>query len=271
MDVRAFLFKPLEHKLFTAQLTAAEQGILAGSSLASSRALDLGLCILASSTDGQKVQQGFCVLRVRGSAEQMSRGEEELLACLGKTSGVATAAARFAAMARGRARIVCGGWKKVAPDLRKDLREAIAIGGASIRLLDEPFVYLDKNFVRMFSSMTEAINRGCSLNGRTVAVQIRGDNGFVAEEAWGAYSAGAGVLMVDTGKVEDLRAVVEAARSGGFRNKVKFAFSGGVTSERLEEVIAAGADIIDIGRAIIDAPLLDFRFDVETWGQTHEN
>jgi nicotinate-nucleotide pyrophosphorylase (carboxylating) len=69
--------------------------------------------------------------------------------------------------------------------------------------------------------------------------------------------------MVDTGSVEDLREVVEEARRQGFRQRVKIAFGGSVTAQRLEEVVAAGADIIDIGRAIIDAPILDFRLDVQ--------
>jgi nicotinate-nucleotide pyrophosphorylase (carboxylating) len=78
-----------------------------------------------------------------------------------------------------------------------------------------------------------------------------------------AFNAGAGVLMVDTGSVEDLCEVVETARRQGFRQRVKIAFGGGVTAQRLEEVVAAGADIIDIGRAIIDAPIIDFRLDVQ--------
>jgi len=93
-------------------------------------------------------------------------------------------------------------------------------------------------------------------------VQIRGETGPISEEAVLACRAGASVLMVDTGSVKDLREVEEAARRHGFRDRVKIAFGGGVTAERLEEVVAAGADIIDIGRAIIDAPILDFRLDV---------
>jgi len=56
--------------------------------------------------------------------------------------------------------------------------------------------------------------------------------------------------------------MVDAANLQGFRQGVKIAFGGGVTSEMLEEVVGGGADIIDIGRAIIDAPILDFRLDV---------
>lgn len=44
--------------------------------------------------------------------------------------------------------------------------------------------------------------------------------------------------------------------------RVKIAFAGGVTFSSLDDVIAAGADIVDVGRSVIDAPLVDFRFDV---------
>jgi nicotinate-nucleotide pyrophosphorylase (carboxylating) len=263
MDIRAFLFEPLEQKIFSARLTAAQSGILAGAGSAVHRASSLGLIVLSSLPDGSRLFPGCVALHVRGTAEQMARGEEELLACVGKASGVATAASCFTAVARERARIVCGAWKKVSPDLRKELRQAIATGGAGMRLVDDPFVYLDKNFVRMFSGVAEAVRRACLMNGRVVVVQIRGDTAPIGEEACVAYDAGAGVLMVDTGKVEDLRAVVDMALRRGFRDRVRIAFGGGVTCDRLEVVITAGADAIDIGRAVIDAPLLDFRFDVE--------
>jgi len=263
MDVRLYLFEPLNGQLFAANLTAAESGILAGTTFALNRASELGLSVLTHIPDGSDLQPGVCVLSLRGTAEQIARAEEELLGCVGKPSGVATASRRFAGLAGGRARIVCGAWKKVVPEIRKQLREAIAIGGACVRLLDEPFVYLDKNFVRMFAGITEVVGRAHSMNGRVVAVQIRGETGPIVEEAVLACRAGAGVLMVDTGSVKDLLEVVEATHRHGFRQRVKIAFGGGVTAERLEEVVAAGADIIDIGRAIIDAPIVDFRLDVQ--------
>lgn len=263
MDLREYLFEPLGANSFTARLTAAEPGILAGMSNALGQASVLDLTVLSSAGEGSRLLPGTCVLEVSGNAEQIARAEEQLLACVGKPSGVATAAAAFCDAARGRARIVCGAWKKVGVEVRQSLRAAIAVGGAGIRLVDEPFVYIDKNYVRMFSGIAEVVGRACSMNGRVVAVQLRGETGPIFEEAWAACCAGARILMVDTGKVEDLRAVVETAVQRGFRDRTKIAFGGSVTPERLQEVIAAGADIIDIGRAIIDAPLIDFRFDVQ--------
>ncbi|MEW6442835.1 MAG: nicotinate-nucleotide pyrophosphorylase [bacterium] len=263
MDLRAFLFEPLRGRTFSARLTSTEPGLLAGVDLLLERASHLSLAVVARMEDGAALQPGACVLRVNGSPAQIARGEEELLACVGKPSGVATAAARYVALARDRARIVCGAWKKVAPELRPALRKAIATGGAGIRLVSEPFIYLDKNHVRMFSGVSEAVARAHAMNGRVVAVQLRGETAPIAAEALTACSAGAGVLMVDTGSVKDLRAVVDIVRASGYAACVKIAFGGGVTHERLDEVILAGAQIVDIGRAIIDARLLDFSFDIE--------
>lgn len=263
MDVRRYLFEPLDGQVFTADITAVEPGILAGISLALARASELGLSIQAHLPEGSRLHPGACALTVRGNAEQIACAEENLLGCIGKPSGIATMAGRFAARADGRVRVVCGAWKKVAPEIRKQLREAIALGGAGMRLVDEPFVYLDKNFVRMFAGISAVVARARSMDGRIVVVQIRGETAPIDEEASLAYRAGARVLMVDTGVVNDLIEVVGGASLHGFRQQVKIAFAGGVTAERLEDVITAGADIVDVGRAIIDAPILDFRLDVQ--------
>jgi len=262
MEIRAYLFEPLKGDSFVAQLNAAEPGILAGTELLRKRSAELGFAIEFLAEDGSMVTSGSTILRLIGEAEEIARAEEELLACVGKSSGVATAAARFRAQAGNRARIVCGAWKKVTPESRKVLRQAIAVGGVGIRLIDEPFVYLDKNYVRMFGSVKKVVERACGIESRIVAVQIRGDTDHIFREACEAFEAGARVFMIDTGNVADLGTVVETADREGFRAHVRIAFAGGVTSLTLGSVIAAGADIVEVGRPIIDANLLDFRLDV---------
>ena len=76
MDIRAFLFEPLLGLSFAADLTAVEPGILAGSSLARTRALELGLRVEEPALDGTRLDIGSLVLRVGGSAEEIARGEE---------------------------------------------------------------------------------------------------------------------------------------------------------------------------------------------------
>lgn len=263
MDLRTYLFEPLTGRTYTAVITATEPGLLAGGRDAQNRAVELGLRIQYLAADRLPLQAGTAVLRVAGSAEQMARGEEELLACFGKASGVATTAARFVAQTAGRARIVCGAWKKVAREQRALLRSALNLGGAGMRLLDQPFIYLDKNYVRMFGDIGAVVRRARSFDGRMVAVQLRGESATIREEARQAIHAGAAVVMIDTGNITDLQQIVTMAQQEGFRQQVQIAFGGGVDFRNLHRIIAAGANIIDVGRAIIDAPLLDFRFDVE--------
>ncbi len=263
VDVRDQLLEPVAGRRFDFELTAAECAVLAGRPRPSAveaavPALDLEWL----AADGQRVSPGTAVCRGRGDAWQVARAEEQLLALVGKASGVATAAARMVEIAGGRARVVCGAWKKVRPEVREELRRAAALGGVGVRVLDRPFVYLDKNHVRMLGGVGAAVRQARRVPGRSVVVQLRGETAGIAEEARQAAGAGAEVLMVDTGRLADLAEVAGLAASGGLAASVEIAFAGGVTAASLPEVIERGAAVVDVGRAILDAPMVDFRLDV---------
>ncbi|MGA7642264.1 MAG: hypothetical protein WBW56_08680, partial [Syntrophobacteraceae bacterium] len=72
------------------------------------------------------------------------------------------------------------------------------------------------------------------------------------------------VIMVDTGDLKDLGMVVQALRKNDLRSSVEVAFSGNIELEDLKHISCAGADVLDIGYAILDAPCLPMRFDVVT-------
>lgn len=266
MELREFLFAPLAGQARNFTITAREKGVFSGTARLKELSDELGLDVTWIAPEGYTLEEGTCVFRARGEAGAIIRAEEMLLGVIGKPSGVATAAARFVRKAAGRVKIVCGAWKKVDPAVRDVLRQAIHSGGAGIRITDRPFIYLDKNYVRLLGGVGPAVKRARAYDPeRVVAVQIRGENEPLDGEAEAAFSAGAGILMVDTGRLEDLERIVTAAQNGGWRGEVKLAFAGGVTLEELKAVIAAGADIVDVGRAIIDAPLLDLSLDVEKY------
>lgn len=261
--MREFLFQPLENRRFRFAIRAREAGVLSGVAALKERAGEAALEVFLMLPEGSPVSPDQAVLVARGNAEQVARAEEMLLGTVGKPSGVATAAAAMVRNA-GRAKIVCGAWKKVGVAVRAELRQAITTGGAGIRISDRPFIYLDKNYVRMFGDIRRAVARARSYDQqRLVAVQLRGEGRPVDVEAAEAVAAGADIVMVDTGRLADLRAVVEAGRSDGWLGRVQLAFGGGVAADKVAEVVEAGADIVDVGRAIIDAPLLDFTLDVE--------
>lgn len=263
MELREFLFKPLQDKEFSFVISAQESGVFSGAKRLGQELDGLAVKVHWIADEGLALQPGTVVLRGSGSAEIVAKAEEMLLGAIGKASGVATAAAEFIKQAGGRIKVVCGAWKKVAPEVRPELRQAIATGGAGMRITDVPFIYLDKNYVRMFGGVGPAVSRAVAFDSeRLVAVQLRGELQPVAEEAKEAVGSGAGILMIDTGNIEDLKEVIELAKESNWHN-VEFAFGGSVTQKGFQAVVEAGANIVDVGRAIIDAQLLDFRLDVE--------
>jgi len=156
-DVRDALFGAVAGRRYGFEMTACRGGVLAGSSRLREAAARLGVEVETLASDGDRLATGSLILAARGDAWQVARAEEQLVGLVAKASGVATAAAELVAQAAGRARVVCGAWKKVAPECRADLRAAIATGGAGLRILDRPFVYLDKNYVRMLGGVVTRI------------------------------------------------------------------------------------------------------------------
>lgn len=262
MELREFLFEPLRDRRYTFVIRAREKGILSGTAKLQELAADLEIEVIAAAQEGFILTPGAVVFAAKGHAEMVARAEELLMGAIGKPSGVATAAAEIVKEAN-PVKVVCGAWKKVSQAVKGELRQAVMASGAGLRMSEQPFVYLDKNYIRMFGGVSKAVTRAKRYDeSRLVVAQLRGELGDIVEEARSAVEAGAGILMVDTGLLKDLKAILAAAEAGGWRNKVQIAFAGGVSPEELNQVIRVRPDIIDVGRAILDAPLLDFSLDV---------
>jgi nicotinate-nucleotide pyrophosphorylase (carboxylating) len=140
------------------------------------------------------------------------------------------------------------------------IRAAITAGGAAPRIADWPFAYLDKNFVSMLGGIQgtlDAVAAHPELADYQLVIQV-GD----AEEACVAARGGAHIVFVDTGRIDDVTTVSKALRAAGLRDRVRLAFGGGVQLTDIDRLRELDVDIVDVGRAIVDAPLLDMRFRV---------
>ena len=241
-----------------AVVEAAQSGVAAGGGL-----LDSKLAPASAGRwrvvfrDGQAVGAGDVLVEIEGEACELGVAEDFVLGPLGFASGVATRARTFREAAPAQLSVACGGWKKLPAALKPCLRAGLAAAGVLPRLVDGDFVYLSKNAVLLLGGVAPAIAAAVELGRGPVAVQIRS-----VEEARAALGAGAGVLMVDTGRLTDLRDVHAALRADGDRDRVTLAFGGGVTLDDLAPAAEAGAQAVDVGRAILDAPLLDLRMRV---------
>ena len=261
IDVPQVAFSHLMQKIVRAEIVSLEKGIVAGTDKLEARARLLGLQYRVYVPPGAEVQPGQVIASVIGNPVQVTQGEDLLLGTIAKVSGVATAA-REAVRRAGNIRVVCGAWKKMPVEMKQELREALSAGGVDTCILPRPFLYLDKNYIRIFGSLSKALDAAYFFPGRPIAIQLRSEAHLIGEEALAAARSGVQVLMVDTGRVCDLREVSETMRQEGLRQHVQLAFAGGLTLSDLDNLRNEDLDIVDIGRAILDAPLIDFRYDV---------
>lgn len=248
-------------RLCTAVLRSREEGALAGIRFAEQAASALGIKAEWKREDGENIRKEEEIARFKSLPEPVLKFENLVIGLISKPSGIASAARRALHAGSGKIRLVCGGWKKH-PFLIKELvREAVAAGGLGQRILDEPFLYLDKNYVRLFGGIGQTL-RAVAADRTAKVIQVRGEYAPIAQEAREAIRCGARVVMVDTGSWEDLDEVLPVIKAVKPSSGVQVAFAGGIRIEDIPALVRKGVDILDIGATILDAPWLELSYDV---------
>ena len=261
IDIRDLIFESIRDRRYVAQICARAAGVLSGITLLRDKGEEIGVTFLRLLSDGDLLERGTVVAQFTGTAKQIALSEDNLIGLVAKYSGVAAAAARAKALS-GRIHVVCGAWKKMPVESKQWLRRAVETGGLPTRISDRNFVYLDKNYVRMLGGIKPTLEAVRKLDQRVKSIQIRGETAPIEEEAEEAVAGGANILMIDTGKLDDVRRVSRRLRDKALRGSVRLAFAGDLSIEQLATLQSEDIDIVDIGRAVIDAPLLDMRLDV---------
>ena len=253
-DPRETIFAGIADRVFVATLIADDEGIVSPVSAAAEAAHGIGLQIEFALQETGYVRPGDEILRFRGTPMQIALAEERVVGLLAKASGIATAARRFVDRAQGSPRIVSGAWKKLPVSVKDTIRSAITAGGADPRIATWPFVYLDKNFVTMLGGPERTLNAVAEMKNHRKVIQLDDANAAVT-----AARAGADIVFIDTGRAEDAETAARQLREVGLRDRVELAFGGGVRLEDIDDLKRLDVDTVDVGRAIVDAPLLDMR------------
>jgi nicotinate-nucleotide pyrophosphorylase (carboxylating) len=253
-DLRDIIFAGIADRSFVAALIADDEGIVSPVAAAAAMAREIGLDIQFQVNEARHVRPGDEILRLQGPAMRIAVAEEQVVGLLAKASGIATAARRFVDRAQGRPRIVSGAWKKLPLAMKETIRSAIVTGGADPRIATGPFVYLDKNFVTMLGGVEPALAAVAGMTDRRTVIQLDDPRAAAA-----AVRGGADVVFVDTGWLEDAAIASRQLRDEGLRDRVELAFGGGVRLDDIDDIKRLDVDTVDVGRAIVDAPLLDMR------------
>lgn len=269
-DLRDEILKSLAGTIVSACVISDEDGIIAGAEAAAREAKRLGLTVTAIMADGMPVRAGDHLIDFTGPPNQVAMAEECLMGLMAKPSGIASAIRRFIERAGGSFDIVCGAWKKMPPSLKDPIRAAVLAGGGRFRICEGPFIYLDKNLVEMFGGIKASLERVASVNGHQKVVQIKGRYHSIEEEACEAARAGAAIISIDTGLASDVELVAAVLGERGLRERVRIALAGGVHLDDIDALKDVDVDILDVGREIVDAPLLDMRMEVLEINVTRE-
>lgn len=206
--------------------------------------------------EGTWREEGGPVLSIEGAARALLTGERTALNFLGRLSGIATLAARFARALEGTGVVVLD-TRKTTPGLRTLEKAAVAVGGASnhrVGLFDA--ILIKENHIAAAGGIAQAVARAREaapgLAG-TLEVEVGG-----AEEIEQALSVGAPHLLLDNMSVEQLREAV--AQVDG---RAKLEASGNVTLENVRERALTGVDFISVGALTHSAPALDLSLILE--------
>jgi len=243
----------------TAILRFREAGVAAGLKEAGALFVHYGVSATPRAADGDRVEAGAAVLELEGPVRSMLLVERTALNLVGRMSGIATATARYADLARkGDPRTRVAATRKTAPGLGLLDKKAVLLGGGDPHRFTLSDGLLIKDNHLALVSIEEAVRRARAFSAyRVVEVEVE-----TAGEAVRAARAGAEIVLLDNMTVDGAREAIGALAAAGLRDRVLIEVSGGVTEATIGAYAAAGADLISVGALTHSVRSLDLTLEV---------
>ncbi len=217
-------------------------------------ALDPRVVVTDESSDGDAVEPGDVIARLRGPARAILTGERTALNLLSHLSGVASKVREFVTQAP-RAQIT--ETRKTLPGLRALQKYAVrAGGGANHRFALWDGVLIKDNHIVAAGSVGEAVRRAKTSTSLPVEVECTS-----REEVDEAINAGADEILLDNRDTGELRALVTRIRERA--PEILIEASGNIVLQNVAHVATTGVDRISVGAFTHSAPAMDvsLRFD----------
>ena len=200
--------------------------------------------------DGETVQKGDILARMKGSTKTLLKGERTALNLLQHMSGIATATAECVALVAGtRAQIT--DTRKTLPGLRQLQKYAVTVGGGKNHRYNlSDGAMLKDNHIDAYGSITGAVTALRKKIGHMVKIELEVRN---LDELREALAAGADIIMLDNMSCDEMKKAV-AINDG----KVLLEASGNVTKDNIRSVAETGVDIISLGDSPTRSSALTF-------------
>lgn len=233
-----------------ASLVAKASGVVCGLAALHVTFAELDRRVVVSDEvrDGDEVEPGDVLARLRGPAQPILTGERTALNILSHLSGVATKVRSFVRRASS-SRIT--ETRKTLPGLRALQKYAVVVGGGNnhrFALWDG--VLIKDNHIVAAGSVAEAIRRAKASTTLPIEVECT-----TREQVDEAIDAGADEVLLDNRDIAQMTELTRHIR--GRAPGVLVEASGNVDQHNVADVAATGVDRISVGAFTHSAPALD--------------
>ena len=245
-------------RMARARLVSRESAVLCGRPWFDEvyRQVDEAIGVEWNRDDGERLNAGDEVCRLRGPAAQLLSGERTALNFLQTLSGTATRAREYTEAIAGTGAQILD-TRKTLPGLRRAQKYAVVCGGGrNHRMGLWDAILIKENHIMAAGSISAAVGRARELySGVTIEVEV--ENLTELEEA---LAAQADIVMLDNFDVPALRDAVATTEG-----RAKLEASGNVTLETIRAIALTGVDFISVGTLTKDLHAIDLsmRFEPE--------
>lgn len=249
----------LGHEACEAELRFREAGVAAGLAEAAALFSHYGVAVAPRAADGDRIGAGETVLRLEGPVRAVLLVERTALNLVARMSGIATATARYAALAReADPRVRVAATRKTAPGLRLLDKRAVILGGGDPHrfTLSDAVLFKDNHLALV--GIEEAVRRARAVSAYRV-VEVEAET---VEEAVRAARAGVEIVMLDNMTPDGVQEALAALAGAGLRDQVKVEVSGGITEATIGTYAALGVDLISVGALTHSVQSLDVTLEV---------
>jgi nicotinate-nucleotide pyrophosphorylase (carboxylating) len=239
---------------FTAEMACRQPIVVAGLEIAAAffRALDPQVQIEFLARDGDRVDAGGALMRLKGNARAMLSAERSALNTLQHLSGIATLTRQYVDLIDGTGAILLD-TRKTIPGLRVLDKYAARMGGAeNHRMRLDDGLLIKDNHVAVAGGVAKAVRAAKAANSG-LKVQVEVDR---IDQIEPALAAGADRLLLDNMPPPVLREAVALVAG-----RVPLEASGGVNLETIRGIAETGVNYISVGRITQSAPAADIGLD----------
>nr|WP_223241487.1 carboxylating nicotinate-nucleotide diphosphorylase [Flammeovirga sp. EKP202] len=233
-----------EDAIESAQMIFKDNGVIAGIEISKRIFLHLDptMEIETFVEEGDLLNKGDIVMKIKGNARAILMGERLALNCAQRMSGIATHTQRVVSLIKDSSTKILD-TRKTTPNFRLMEKWAVFIGGGQnhrFGLYD--MVMLKDNHIDYAGSIAKAVSETkayLKAKNKDLKIEVETRN---LDEVRQAIEAEVDVIMLDNMDVPTMKEAV-----GIINGKSDTEASGGVTEEKVAEIASTGVDFISLG------------------------